>query len=164
MGKRKEGSYNFDKNVQMFLACAKDDNRPAMECVYFKGDWAYASDGYIIVKNRISECSNLDEAMIQALDGKLLHSLFFKDMLKYDDILISDDGIECHKKNDKAFFYFADENLKYPDAEKVIQNHLAKPSVPLPQISFNMGLFDIMRKALYECDRCTATFKGCHHF
>ena len=98
--------------------------------------------------------------MIQALDGKLLHSLFFKDMLKYDDILISDDGIECHKKNDKAFFYFADENLKYPDAEKVIQNHLAKPSVPLPQISFNMGLFDIMRKALYECDRCTATFKG----
>lgn len=50
MGKRKEGSYNFDKNVQMFLACAKDDNRPAMECVYFKGDWAYASDGHIIVK------------------------------------------------------------------------------------------------------------------
>lgn len=160
MGKRKEGSYNFDKNVQMFLACAKDDNRPAMECVYFKGDWAYASDGHIIVKNRISECSNLDEAMIQALDGKLLHSLFFKDMLKYDDILISDDGIECHKKNDKAFFYFADENLKYPDAEKVIQNYQAKPSVPLPQISFNMGLFDIMRKALYECERCTATFKG----
>lgn len=77
MRKRKEGSYNFDKNVQMFLACAKDDNRPAMECVYFKGDWAYASDGHIIVKNRISECSNLDEAMIQALDGKLLHSLFF---------------------------------------------------------------------------------------
>lgn len=98
--------------------------------------------------------------MIQALDGKLLHSLFFKDMLKYDDILISDDGIECHKKNDKAFFYFADENLKYPNAEKAIQNYLAKPSVPLPQISFNMVLFDIMRKALYECDLCTATFKG----
>lgn len=80
--------------------------------------------------------------------------------MKYDDILISDDGIECHKKNDKAFFYFADKNLKYPAAEKVIQNYLAKPSVPLPQISFNMGLFDIMRKALYECDQCTATFKG----
>ena len=90
----------------MHLACAKDGLRPIMACIYFKNGFAYATDGYILARNRIDECSTLQECDIQALDGKLLHANFFKDMLKYDDILISDEGIECHKGDEKAFFIF----------------------------------------------------------
>lgn len=146
----------------MHLACSNNEIRPAMSCIYFKDGFAYASDGMILVKNRISECSTLDEAEIQALEGKLLHRDFYKDMIKYDDILISEEGIECHKNGEKCFFYFSTfgEGVKYPDAEKVLQEALNKPAVPLPQFAFNMENIQRLNKALYKCERCVATFKG----
>jgi hypothetical protein len=150
---------NFNKNVQMHLACAKDDLRPIMACIYFKNGFAYATDGYILARSRIDECSTLQECDIQALDGKLLHANFFKDMLKYDDILISDEGIECHKGDEKAFFYFS-QFTKFPDVDKVLQEALNLPAVPMPQISFDTRLLLKLSKALYGFDKCTATFKG----
>ena len=80
-------------------------------------------------------------------------------MLKYDSIMIAEDGIECAKGNDKAFFYFSTFE-KYPDAEKVLQDALNKQTVPLPQFSFDINLMQRLNKALYQSDRCTATFKG----
>lgn len=60
----------------------------------------------IFGKNRISEISGLEDHEITALDGKFLHADFYKDMLKYDNIMIAEDGIECSKDNDKVFFTF----------------------------------------------------------
>lgn len=150
---------NFKKKVQMHLACLKDETRPAMQCVYFNNGFAYASDTHILVRNRISEISGLNEAEIEALNGKFLHADFYKDMLKYDNILIAEEGIECTKGNGKAFFYFSTFE-KYPNAEKVLQSALNKQTVPTPQVSFDMKLMQRLNKALYESDSCTATFKG----
>lgn len=154
-----ETKNNFDKKVQMHLACAKDDHRPEMQCIYFNNGFAYATDTHILVRNRISEISGLNESEIEALNGKFLRADFYKDMLKYDSIMIAEDGIECAKGNDKAFFYFSTFE-KYPDAEKVLQNAMNKQTVPLPQFSFDMELMQRLNKALYKSDHCTATFKG----
>ncbi len=150
---------NFNKKVQMHLACAKDEQHPVMQCVFFNNGYAYATDTHILVRNRISEISGLNESEIEALNGKFLHAAFYKDMLKYDSIMIAEDGIECAKGNDKAFFYFSTFE-KYPDAEKVLQDALNKQTVPLPQFSFDINLMQRLNKALYQSDRCTATFKG----
>lgn len=151
---------NFNKKVQMHLACAKGNElRKEMECVYFNNGFAYACDGYILARNRISEISGLEEHEIEALNGKMLHADFYKDMLKYDNIMISEDGIECSKGDDKAFFYFSTFE-KYPDAEKTLQDALNMQTTPIPQVNFNMYLMQRLNKALYESDRCTATFKG----
>ncbi|MCZ2855456.1 MAG: hypothetical protein O2U62_00005, partial [Candidatus Bathyarchaeota archaeon] len=99
------------------------------------------------------------ESEIEALNGKFLHADFYKDMLKYDSIMIAEDGIECAKGNDKAFFYFS-KFEKYPDAEKVLQDALNRQTVPLPQFCFDMKLLQRLNKALYRSDSCTATFKG----
>lgn len=151
---------NFNKKVQMHLACSKgDDLHKNMECVYFNNGFAYATDSHILVRNRISEISGLEEHEIAALDGKLLHADFYKDMLKYDTIMVSEDGIECSKGNDKAFFYFSKfEN--YPVAEKALQDSLNKQTTPTPQVSFDMKLMQRLNKALYESNKCVATFKG----
>lgn len=150
---------NFNKKVQMHLACSKDELRPEMQCIFFNNGFAYATDMHILVRNRISEISGLNESEIEALNGKFLHADFYKDMLKYDSIMIAEDGIECAKGNDKAFFYFSTFE-KYPNAEKVLQDALNKQTVPLPQFSFDMKLMQRLNKALYQSDRCTATFKG----
>lgn len=155
-----ETKNNFDKKVQMHLACSKDNVfRRETECIFFNNGYTYATDTRILVRNRISEISGLNESEIEALNGKFLHADFYKDMLKYDSIMIAEDGIECSKGNDKAFFYFSTFE-KYPDAEKVLQDALNKQTVPLPQFSFDMKLIQRLNKALYQSDSCTATFKG----
>lgn len=151
---------NFNKKVQMHLACSKDNGfDPETECIFFNDGYAYATDTHILVRNRISEISGLNEAEIEALNGKFLHAGFYRDMLKYDSIMIAEDGIECSKGNDRAFFYFSLFE-KYPDAEKALQDALNKQTVPLPQFSFDMKLMQRLNKALYQSDCCTATFKG----
>lgn len=151
---------NFNKQVKIYLACAKrNDLHKEMECIYFKDGFAYASDGIILAKNRISEISGLEEHEITALNGKFLHADFYKDMLKYDNIMIAEDGIECSKDNDKAFFYFSTFD-KYPDAEKVLQDFLNMQTTALSQVRFDMKLIQRLNKALFESDKCVATFKG----
>lgn len=153
--------YNFYKSCQMNLACSYDNEfRPSLCWVYFKNGFAYASNGYILVKNRISECSNLNQEDIDALDGKLLHRDSYKDILKYDTISISENGIECKKCGNTAFLYFGNDDLKYPDVEKVIQENLNKKTVQISEIRFRMEYFDILKKSLYNLDRCKAVFKG----
>ena len=155
-----EQKNNFNKKVQMHLACSKKNElHREMECVYFNNGFAYACDGHILAKNRISEISGLEEHEISALDGKFLHADFYKDMLKYDNIMIAEDGIECSKGNDKVFFYFS-EFEKYPDAEKILQGNLNMQTTPIPQVRFNMKMIQRLNKALYESDQCVATFKG----
>lgn len=153
---------NFYKKVQMHLACATDGMRPQMKCVYFKSGFAYATDGTILVKNRMDEMSTFEQADIDALDGKFIPSQFYKDILKYDDCLISDEGIECHKGDDKAFFYFMnfEDNVKYPNADKVLEDALNKTTVPLPVIAFDIKNMERMRKALSSIGQCVAMFKG----
>lgn len=153
---------NFSKEAQMHLACAKDDKmRPIMECIYFKGGYAYATDGMILVKNSLREMSSFYEADIAALEGKYLPGDFYKDIIKYDDCLISKEGIECHKGEDKAFFYFKDfGDAKYPNADRVLEDALNKTTVPLPQIGFDIRNMQRLHKALFGSERCKATFKG----
>lgn len=155
-----ETKNNFNKKVQMHLACSKDGGmRPETECVFFNNGFVYATDTYMLVRNRISEISGLNESEIEALNGKFLHAAFYKDMLKYDSIMIAEDGIECVKGKDKAFFYFS-KFEKYPDAEKVLHDALNMQTVPLPQFSFDMKQIQRLNKSIYQSDRCTATFKG----
>ena len=156
----KEAKNNFDKKVKMHLACSKEDDlRKEMQCVYFKNGFAYASDGIILARNRISEISRLEEHEIAALDGKFLHADFYKDMLKYNNIMIAEDGIECCKDNDKVFFYFSQFD-RYPDAEKVLQDALNMQATPLPQVKFDIRNIERLNKALFESGKCVATFKG----
>ena len=157
---KKEGK-NFSKSVQMHLACAKDDIRLEMCCIYFKGIYAYATDAVILVRNSLLEMSNFDEADIQALDGKYLPADFYKEIIKYDDCLISEEGIECHKGDDKAFFYFKEfEGGKYPNVDAVLETAMNMATVPLPQIAFDIKNLQRLHKALFGSEKCKATFKG----
>lgn len=154
-----ENKNNFKKSVKMHLACKPDPLRPAYGYIQFKDGFAYASDGHIAVKNRIEEISGLNPAEIEALDGKFLQSEFYRDMLKYEEILIAEDGIECKNGEDRVFFYFS--TVENPiDIKKVIDEHLTMPERSVETISLNMKYLMDLSKAMYECESCTFTFHG----
>lgn len=154
-----ENKNNFKKSVKMHLACRPDPQRPAYRYIQFKDGFAYASDGHIAVKNRIEEISGLNPAEIEALDGKFLQSEFYRDMLKYEEILIAEDGIECKNGEDRVFFYFS--TVEKPiDIKKVIDEHLSMEPMAVEHISLNMKYLMDLSKAMYECESCTFTFHG----
>lgn len=150
---------NFKKSVKMHLACKPDPLRPAYGYIQFKDGFAYASDGHIAVKNRIEEISGLNQAEIEALDGKFLQSEFYRDMLKYEEILIAEDGIECKNGEDRVFFYFSTVEKPF-DIKKVIDEHLNMEPMQVEHISFNMKYLMDLSKAMYQCESCTFTFHG----
>ncbi|MDD3064616.1 MAG: hypothetical protein PHX50_17700 [Massilibacteroides sp.] len=151
---------NFNKGLAMDAVCSTDDLRPAMGCIYFENGFAYATDGSLLVRNEVSECSSIDEEQIGMLNGKMINSESYKNLLRYDVIVISEDGIEAQKGSQKAFFYFADIDGKYPNAEKVLQDVLNKATVPMPSIMLNTSNLIKLNKALSGSDKCTYTFKG----
>lgn len=154
---------NFNKDLKMHLACSTDELRLVMNYIYFKDGFAFASDGLILVKNKLEECSSIPLDQIEELDNKFLHKDHFKEILKYDIINISKDGIEAQKTNggDKLFFYFSRfDDLKYPNAEKVFQDALNKSNASLTILGLNLKLIDRLRKALHDSDLCTFRFKG----
>lgn len=157
----KKDKKNFNHKVKMHLACRDDETTPALSCIYFKNGFAYASDGHILVRNRISEMSNFDEQEIQALDGKFLSGKSYKEILKYDDVLISEDGLECSKGDDKAFFYFRNmQDTKYPNADTVIEQQLNAQTKSVSETNFNIKLMGRMNEALYKANLCKAVFKN----
>lgn len=154
---------NFNKEVKMNLACANDDLlRPVMSQIYFKDGFAYATDGIILVKNKIDECSTIDPEQIKLLENKYLHKDHYRDILKYDIIQISEEGIEAHKTNggEKAFFYFSNADYKYPSAENLLQSILNKQNAELSDVGLNLKSVDRLRKSLFDSDRCRFRFKG----
>ena len=150
---------NFNKDVKMQCACSNDTLRPAMSCIYFKDGFAYASDAYILVKNSLQECSTISAAQIELLNDKYLPAKSYANILKYDDIIISEDGIEAIKDGNKVFFYFA-KDLKFPDAEKVIQESLNKPKVQSFEVGLNIDMLIKLNKALCGAEKCKLQFTG----
>lgn len=151
---------NFNKGLNMDLACATDELRPIMNCIHFENGYTYASDGYILVRNLLTECSTIPEEKIEKLNGKNIHRETYKEILKYDIIEVSDDGIEAKRNGETSFFYFSKIDGKYPDAEKVIQSALNMSSVAMSQIGLNTSYLIKLNKALYGSSACKYQFTG----
>lgn len=153
---------NFNKSIQMHLACAaNDDFRPEMEHIYFQDGFAYASDAHVLVRNDLSICSSIPAEQIEILNGKMLHRDAYKEILKYDIIDISEEGIQCKKGNNTAFFYFnTSSDLKYPKVKELIYEVTRASTVPVPQVAINPKLLGILSKALYHEHEIVFTFKG----
>lgn len=133
---------NFFKNCKMHTCCSSDELRPTMQHIYFANGFAYASDDHVLVKNHLSEIiENIDEEQLALLDGKMLHKDHYKNLLQYDGIVISEDGIEGNKDGNKVFFYFTDQTKhgEYPDAEKVLQEALNKKPIQTSEFCIQPG-------------------------
>jgi len=116
---------NFYSSVKMHKACLKDEIRPAMNYIHFKGGFAYATDAHCAIKNYLTDICNLSEEQITLLDGKILHGESYAAMLGCHSIIVQEDGIQCtNAKGIKgAFFaFYSGDELKFPDIDEFIKN------------------------------------------
>ena len=111
--------YNFNKYAKMNLLCSKDELRPVLACIYFNECNAIAADGYAMLVSPVREISNLSDEDIEKLNGKLIDSNSYKDLLKFDVIRVETDGIVgIAKTGAETKYLFRD--YQYPNYKAVM--------------------------------------------
>ena len=91
---------NFQKEYKLWMACAKDnDVRPVLEYVFFRGGYAYASDGWVLVRVPLDLCTTFDEEQRDLLDGYAIHGQLLKQLVKYEKVsvgheIVNRDGVD----------------------------------------------------------------------
>ena len=130
----------------IYLACGKENIRPIMNYVHFIGDYMYATNAHILVKQHIDFCNVIDK---KKLDGKIIHRDSFQKILKADRVIAKDDCVECHffKENSTQTFKYGKEDGKLPDYESVLENQKIKD---LSCVQINPKFIEIAAKCIYD--------------
>ena len=87
--------HNFNKGIKLHLACENNLLRPVMNCIYFKYGYAIASNGMILIKACLNEICNFSEEEKELLEGKLISTNNFKEIIKHTIIEIEEDGFHA---------------------------------------------------------------------
>ena len=137
---------NFNKNAKLHEICAIDELRISMEYVYFDEGNAVCSDGYIMAIFKIAEISTIVEEQIGLLEGKFIHRSAFKEMLKYDEILIESEFIIAKGKGFDVRFPLKSD-IKYPNYKKVIAYNSGRKGSK-ERILINSKLLDTLQSCV----------------
>lgn len=153
---------NFNKEIKMYLACGNDDLRKPFEYIYFKYGYAYATNGRVLIKNKISEIASLRDEEIELLNGRSIHSSSYKEMLKYDTITITEDGIECEKGSAKITIPFEDTmcEKQIEMMERVLKQRMEEKKEPVKNIWVDTDTIKILNETMYGGKRCKVYFNG----
>ena len=129
MSKEKKQKSTF--TTKLYEIASADGLRPIMQCIYFKDGFAYAADGWVSIRQSLEYHSVYNPEM---LDGKLLHRNDYKSAMGFEEVVCTDEGLECINENgQKVFFYYVnptEETGGYPSIHKVFnrlpgQTHLS---------------------------------------
>lgn len=152
----------FNKEIKMHLACGNDNLHKELEYIYFKYGYAYASNGHVLIKNKISEIASLRDEEIELLNGKSIHSSSYKEMLKYDAITITENGIECEKGSTKITIPFEDTmcEKQIELMERVLKLRMEAKEDPVKNIWVDTDTIKVLNEAMAGGKRCKVSFNG----
>ena len=88
----------FSKPIH--LVCSPDELRPSMSYIYFKDEYAWATNACVMIKFDLRDC-DMDTEQCSVFSGKAIHMNLFKDILYKRKLLIKDKKL-YQLYNDKA--------------------------------------------------------------
>jgi hypothetical protein len=137
--------------MPLHLACEKEEKgkaqRPTMFHVHFVGEFAYATNGYVIIKQHLDY---IDITNKELLNGKAIHGELFKDLCKHTTAEATEKGIEATDKNGrKSFFPYAKDDIKAPLFEAVMPKE-GEEKIEINTSNISPALIEIVSKCLYR--------------
>ena len=105
--------------TSLHSVCSTDEMRPIMMCVHFKNGFAYASDGYMLIKQSLEYHSIIGA---EHLEDKSIHKDNYEAIMKFEIAECDDNGIACKDTDGRvAYFEFFDrKGEEIPDHEKIL--------------------------------------------
>lgn len=141
------------------MVCSNDDLRPAMNGVYFKDGYLYATDAHVAIKQKLS-LHDIDDEVAKHLDGQILHKQHLSLMRKCDFFETVPGGIKSKKGMVEMIHLFMKDE-RYPDVEAVIPKN---GFVELIEIGLDANklkkLQDVMLSFNGTAYSCRLKFKG----
>lgn len=133
--------------TKMYECCADDELRPLMQCVHFEHGFAYATNGFVSIKQTIELQTILNK---EQLDGKSLHKKSYQAIMAFEIAECNYDGIYCKNATGQtAFFdYFDRKDELIPNFEKAMQPKRGLLSMYF--IGINPEHLTRLAKALYN--------------
>lgn len=154
---------NFNKGLRLDLACCHDDLRPALQHLFIKDGFVYASNSYVLIANKLTECSTFSEDQIEALNGKYIHYMMFKDMIKCNCPFIDEDGIIIRENGFNKKLYFGVE-LSYPNVDRLVSDLITLKTIQESDFGLLINFFETIKKCLPQSSNITITPKGGYRY
>ncbi len=132
--------------IPIHLSCGNDNMRPVMRCVYFEGDYMYATNAHLAIKAKIDKFSTFSPDEIKLLDGKLIKSTSFKNIFNADTVKVSESGF-FDVENDIEY-KFTKMNIKFPDINKIFNERLTQVELPLGKIGLNSFFLNQLSRSM----------------
>lgn len=143
---------------KMHLLCDNDDYRPWVNAIHFKGGFMYASNGYVLLRVSL-ELQNVRNH--EKLDGKAIHYQSFRDILKYQLVNCTDEGVLCtngHGIQSVLFHYFDIGQAEVPNFDAVIKK---TQSEGITKIGFISRFYSMLTSAMdTDCKQFKMEFNG----
>lgn len=127
--------HNFDRLYPIHTIVKDDYLRPAMEYIQFENGYAYCTDAHIAIRAKITALGEFSDEEVEKLNGKRLHYKHYKEILKYNEVIIEDDSILCcgNSYDPVRFYFMCDKNasgVRFPNIAVVFENALKAEKRP----------------------------------
>lgn len=141
--------HNFTTKIYKCCSGDKDEIRAWVRAVHFKNNYAYASDGHILVRTSLDYQRVINP---EILEGKSIHMDNFKEVIKFEIAECCPDGIACKNTDGQSAFYeyFEMGDVKVPDFDSVFPPESKTESIDF--IGINPKLVERITSAMYSDD------------
>jgi hypothetical protein len=119
--KRKTNT-NFLASVKMHTI-ADEDTHQRCSYVFFTNEYAYVTNGKVLIKNYLEEISNFDKEQRELLNGKTLILGSYKNILRYKHVEILEEGISAKDGNVHSFLKFSDCNMYVSKLDELLSQY-----------------------------------------
>lgn len=108
---------NFERAFRLHAACTISEMRPELAYITFRKGYAYASDGHMAARAKLSDITSFHPDELKLLEGKAIHMDNFRRLLNYAVANITDAGFEVNDQGRRLLIYFADQQTIMFDHE-----------------------------------------------
>lgn len=127
--------------------CSTDALRPAMNHVYMKDGYVYATNGTVAIKQHLS-LHDFTPDEIAMMHNKFIYRDRFKAMLKGEFMYTKEDGINVIDKNGSSTFFPWNYTDPYPNVDSVINNWSQYDSQNIDHIALSPSQLLLLYKAM----------------
>lgn len=131
--------------------CSNDDLRPALNNVYFKNGFAFATNAHLLIKSHLS-LHDFTKEEIEILEGKMIHRKSFEKIYLHDVVKAEEDGFHCFSDGREVIFKYDDSGSKYPNADSLILDATTRKPVEINEIGISLRLLGILKQGFIEPD------------
>ena len=121
---------NFSKKFPIWDIASCDPLSPIFQFVQFRGNYALATDNYVVVKIAIRDIVPLiTDKEVELLDGKCIYKQYLLQISKMERMEVCEDGIHGFTSNDEEIvFKFGDERMNKPNLLRAVESALSSKS------------------------------------